>query len=95
MDLLSRMLVYQMFSIRQTATAVLFTLLWFCAYLFRLHVAHCYLVFALSQYKSTKKNFLASTPVEKEVLFINSRSPQSSVKHPVELPEVSAWLQSN
>lgn len=33
--------------------------------------------------------------VEKEVLFINSWSPQSSVKHPVELPKVSARLQSN
>lgn len=32
---------------------------------------------------------------EREVLFINSQPPQSSVKHPVELPEVSALLQSN
>lgn len=33
--------------------------------------------------------------VDREVLFINSQSPQSSVKHPVELPKVSARLQSN
>lgn len=32
---------------------------------------------------------------DREVLFINSQSPQSSVKHPVELPEVSSQLQSN
>lgn len=29
------------------------------------------------------------------ILFINSQSPQSSVKHPVKVPEVSTKLQSN
>lgn len=93
MNLFGRMLVYRMFSIRQTAAAVLFTLPWFWAYLFSLRVAHCCPVFSLFRYMSTKKKtFLPlrhiplHSGVEKEVLFINSRSPQSSVKHPVELP---------
>lgn len=93
MNLFGRMLVYRMFSIRQTAAAVLFTLLWFWAYLFSLRVAHCCPVFSLFWYMSAKKNrFLPlrhiplHSGVEKKVLFINSRSPQSSVKHPVELP---------